>query len=381
MDIDLSEFFDTDENVIETTAEVISSQPLPSEISTTPKNEIEALKGRLFGWNENCRDLFVDLRMVDYCCTPEDSYIAFRDKNVYDRRLYFKVDPQNPRDPKVIHAERQFCKLLGIPHGFFMSNRPTLKMNIVKTWQSGLGEKDSKAHSILRIRESKDCSIIRAFIPVSKCCIPLYELIGIIVDLVTDPLTMEFAYGDDKDDLVFHGRFLFEKEFLIKDTPVCMGFSLVASELDASPFIIEVILHHKESKTSYVASYGGDPFFKSKCEGITASQIKDVFPQMITRVTAEAAEIKERVEKKILDTEMTYFSPEAECAIICRAKGMSSKIRRAVYHQVTECISEIKTSWDLARNVSLVAKDYDSLKRLNIERAVGNYLNLNFGKD
>jgi hypothetical protein len=254
-------------------------------------------------------------------------------------------------------------------------------MNIVKTWQSGLNEKDSKAQSILRIRESKDCSVIRAFIPVSKCCIPLYELIGIIVDSVTAPLTMEFAYGDDKDDLVFHGRFLFDEEFLIKDSQVCMGFSLIASELDASPFIVEVILHHKDSKTSYVASYGGDPFFKSKCEGITASQIKDVLPQMIARVTAEAAEIKERVEKKILDSETTYFSPEADCSIICRSKGMSSKIRRAVYHQVTECISEIKTAWDLARNVSLVAKDYDSLKRLNIERATGNYLNLSFGKD
>jgi len=36
---------------------------------------------------------------------------------------------------------------------------------------------------------------------------------------------------------------------------------------------------------------------------------------------------------------------------------------------------------DIARHVGLVAKDFDSIKRLDIERGIGKYLQLVFAKE
>ncbi len=58
-----------------------------------------------------------------------------------------------------------------------------------------------------------------------------------------------------------------------------------------------------------------------------------------------------------------------------------SKMKKAIYHQVSECLDDVKNPWDLARHVGLVAKDFDALKRIQIERAVGTYLNLFFAKE
>lgn len=363
----------------------IQSQIIPAVLDSPDsptRKEITQLRDRLRISHEHCRDLFVDMRTVDYIATPDDSYIEFLDKNYYDKKLYFKVDPQRPNDPKIIIAQQQFCKLLGIPYKFFAANRPSLKMNIVKTWQAGLTADESKAQSVLKIRESKDCSIIRAFIPVTKCSVPLYELIGIILNSVAIPLTMEFVYGDERDDLILHVRFLFNKEYIVMGSKVCVGFSLLVSELDASPFIIEIFLHDKEFETSYISMYGGDPFFRSKYDGIKADQIKDLIPKMLGRIDSEAPEMIERIEKKISDTmQGGFFCAETECVSLLKAKGISGKVRKAVYHQITECQDKIKTPWDIARHVGLVAKDLDSIKRLAVERAAGQYLRLTFSKD
>jgi hypothetical protein len=319
---------------------------------------------------------------IDYTATPDDSYIEFKDKSFYAKKLYFKVDPQAPRDPKIILAQQQLCKILGVPYTFFAVNRPSLKMNIVKTWQAGLTAQESKMQGIMKIRESNDCSIIRAFLPLNKCSIQLYELIDMILSTLDIPVTMEFVHGDDKDAPILHARFLFEKEYKVLESPVCLGFSLIASELDASPMIIDIFLHDKVHATSYISSYGGDPFFKSKYEGIQAKQIKDVFPQLLNRIDSEAAEMVSCVDRKIRDClEDGPFCAETECMSLMRAKGFSGKIKKAVYHQIAECQKDIQNPWDIACHVGLVAKDFDSIKRMDIERGIGKYLQLVFAKE
>jgi hypothetical protein len=196
------------------------------------------------------------------------------------------------------------------------------------------------------------------------------------------PVTLEFVYGDDKDSLVLHARFLFNKEYRLFDTPVYLGFSMLASDLDASPLVIDIFLHDKTHATSYISTYGGDPFFKSKYEGIQAKQIKDVFPQMLNRIDTEAQDMLSRVENKVKSClEEGIFCAEAECVSLMRAKGFSGKIKKAIYHQIAECANEIKTPWDIAMHVGLVSKDFDSIKRLDIERGIGKYLQLSFAKE
>lgn len=347
------------------------------EVSESKTESISELVGRLKMWHERCRDLFVDLRMIVYEISDEDSWIEFKDKSYYGSKLYFKTDPQKPKDPKIIYATKQLCKIIGIPYSFFAACRPSLKMNIVKTWQAGLADDTKKSQNVLKIRESKDCSIIRAVTPTSKSIIPLCDLIQIIQETLTVPYNLDCVYGDEKDDLCLHARFLFEKEYTFNG-PVNLGFSVTASEIDACPLSIDVLLYNKVNKTYCIANYGAGAFFLSDYTGLQPSSIRDIIPAMLNRLEEEVQEIFSRLRKK--QEEATDFCAETDALDICKAKGLTSKIRKAIYHQVSELIESIKSPWDLAMHVGLVAKDFEFQKRIAVERAIGNYLNLFFSE-
>jgi hypothetical protein len=360
------------------------SVDLPDHISTDNDStvdfkNIEELCGRLRMWHENCRDLLVDLRTVTYEISEEDTFIEFKDKSYYGSRLYFKADPEDPKNPKVIHATKQLCKIVGIPYTFFASNRPSLKKNIVRTWQSGLADDVKKAQNVFKIRESKDCTIIRAITQTTKSFIPLYEMIQLIKDSLGVPFKLEDVSGDEKDDLILHARFIFDKEYTFNG-PICLGFALTASEIDACPLSIDVLLYNKIMKTSCVALYGGESFFKSDYKGLQSSSLKDMLPLMLSRLDSEVPEILLRLDQKQRHYDTSVFCAESDAVEICRAKGLTSKIKKAIYHQVSECFEEIKSPWDLAMHVGLVAKDFDAVTRLKIEKAIGVYLNLFFSE-
>lgn len=387
MDIDLEDLLNEDfseKTVLERAdKDTTPSVALPDKIETSEEVEkpmdVNDLCGRLKMWYENCRDLFIDIRAMTYEVTEDDTYIEFKDKSFYGSRLYFKIDPQNPKDPKVIHATKQLCKIIGVPYAFFAANRPSLKMNMIKTWQAGLADDAKKAQNILKIRESKACTIIRAITSTSKSILPLYQLIEIIKDSLTVPFKLDSVFGDEKDDLTFHARFLFEKEYDFHG-PICLGFAVTASELDACQLSIDVLLYNKISKTYCVALYGGESFFKSDYKGLQSSSLKEILPHMLTRLDDEIPEILARLEKKQRSYTNSVFCVEEDAVELCKAKGMSGAIRKAIYHQVSECAEDILTPWDLARHAGLVAKDFDVLKQLQIEKAIGIYLNLLFSE-
>jgi len=366
------------------------------EVKKDPKTMAEdaiSLAGRLETWNGSCRDLFLDLRTITFTATDEDMFIECNDKDYYPKPLYFKTDPQKPKDPKTVQAQKQFCKQIGIPHSFFMNNRPQLKMDIVKTWQAGLGADKDKGRGIVRFRESPDYCVLRAIVPETYALIQNYEIIRTINDTFikvdgfrtindtfikvdgSNPNVLEFAYGDERDDLTLHARYLSGQKFQILDSDVCVGFSVIASELGASPLIVEALLHHIQSRTAFIASYGAESFLTAKYEGIQPQEIKELFPKLIERITQEIPEMKARIENL-----RGTIDPEETCEIIASWKGLPSKFQRALFHEVSTCPDDMKTMWDFARHMSLIAKDFDSLKRLQIERAAGQYLNLMFSK-
>lgn len=339
----------------------------------------EALANRLQLWNKSCRDLFVDLRMFDFNADDEEMCLISQDKEYFDRPLYFKVDPENPRDPKIQLAQKQFCKFVGVPHGFFMNNRPALRNEIVKTWQAGLGADDKKARCIARIRESQDYCIIRALLPEANNLLQNQELMTLTEECSRQsPATffLEFSTGDHRDDLILHARFLSDQSFEVAGTECRLGFSITASELGASPLVVDTLLHQTESKTAYVASYGSEPFFYSKYEGIQAHEIKEMLPGMIERLLNEGSEMKDRIESELRSVE-----PHEECIKINTWPGIPRKFKRSLFHEASAQEEDMRTSWDFARHMALIAKDFDAQKRLAVERTAGYYLNLVFGKD
>lgn len=340
-----------------------------------PNNEAQELYGRLEMWNKSCKDIIMDLKTINFTANDEDMFLSFQDRNYFDKDIYFKTDPNNPKDPKIQIAQKQFCSYLKIPHKFFMQNRPSLKMNIVKTWQTGLQADEKKGLCIVRIRDSKECSILRALVPETYSLIQNHEIIGTVIETVKEPYKLEYFEGDGRDDLVLHARFLVGSSFKIGVSDVCLGFAITASELGAGPLMVDSFLFDMLHKTSYIISYGTEPFFKTKYEGLQPKDFKELLPKMIDRIELEVGEIKERIEEQNKE-----IVPLDECLVIRGWKGLSTKFKKALYQEVAEKGGDIKSIWDFALRMGLIAKDFEINSRLAIERAAGKYLNLSFNK-
>jgi len=59
---------------------------------------------------------------------------------------------------------------------------------------------------------------------------------------------------------------------------------------------------------------------------------------------------------------------------------MPGKFKKTIFQEAYKTEDDMKNTLDFARHMSLMAKDYDIHKRVEIERATGVYLNLVFSK-
>lgn len=337
---------------------------------------IVELRDKFREYDRNCRDVLLDMRTVKFRASDTDMCLI-PPLEAYPRPIYFKGDVQDNKNKKVTHAQKQFCRMIGVPHSFFAVNRPQLKEHMIATWQTSINAINDKSEVLVRIREGTDSSLIRALFPESSSMARIQDLLTAIIETVKCPLTLEFAHGEGMDDLVFHARFLLHSEYKVLDRVLIPGFSMVSSELGACPFILETLMSDKESNTAYLASYAGKPFFKTKGDGIQPQAIKDILGRLTERIEGEAQVMVERIQD-VLKAESV--SIEESCTQIGRMSGLDSKQKRALYHQATESRSTIQNALDFARCICDIAKGSETLKRLAFERACGRYLNLSFPK-
>lgn len=339
-------------------------------------SDVEPLIGQLASWSQGCRDIPVDLRKVVFRADDSGMWLELSIGDGSTRRLDFKRDPSNQKDPKITHAQKQFCRMLGVPHTFFMNNRPSIREALVRTWQSGLETEDRRANCVARIRESGSVSMIRGLVP-SRAVPPTAEVVvQSVLNGLGGGVKVLFVHGDEKDDLIFHARFIVQKEVRASDAVFKMGFDIVCSELGACPMTVDSIVYDPVGDVSYVASYGGESFFSSKYDGLQSKDITDMFPTLLTRILLESGDF---VSAMTAASSGGIYSIKQDCVHLTRVKGFTSAMKRAVFHEITQA-TDIVTKLDLARLVSTVAKGFDSLKALVVERAAGQYINLCFSR-
>jgi len=252
-----------------------------------------------------------------------------------------------------------------------------MRERMVKTWQSSLETDDRRARCIARVREGDSVTVIRALVPERAVPPRACDIVRMVVETFHDLVCVDFVHGDEKDDPVLHARFVFPKDALSESIDLRMGFDLVLSELGACPMTIDALLHDPQAGISFVASYGGEPFFSSKYEGLQAKDVQAMLPGLLARIRLEAPEMAAAITTAIADS---VYSVKQDCMTITRAKGVTTAMRRAVFHEAAEHAISIVSRMDFARHVSSVAKDFDSMKRLVLERAAGRYLNLCFAR-
>lgn len=355
------------------------TRPTQAPVYDGGEPDLEEALQRLKKWDAGALDLPLDLNDVTFVANDEDMYLEFKSGVPgYSKTMFFKADPENSTGAKITHAQKQFCKMVGVPHGFFMANRPSLRMKMVETWQSGLiSEEDIGENCVVRLRDCAESALIRAFLPVNAVPLQNSALLGLVKEAVPD-IHVEFIRGDELDDLIFHGRFFFDQDMECAGLHVSSGFSLISSELGASPLQVEALLHINNSNLSFIASYGGESYFKTNYKGIQHDEITKMLPGMIRRIRDQLPVYVASVVARASSD--GSFMPKLECTKFNRSKGLPAKFKRALFHEVHENEADIDTPWDFARTVVSVAEGFDSTKRLAIERAAGKYLGMVYSK-
>lgn len=333
--------------------------------------ELQTLIQRLRDNSTGCEDKCIDLQILKF----EAKEGEMRLHNDF-QNLWFKNDPKNPNDPKIVHALKQFCKLMGVPHPFFAKNPDHMKNQIVSCWLPTL--KPEQAMVMMKLRKAKESgNIIRAVVPVEFANIPDADIMAMVGEAAGDKFRVEFMIGDGRDDLLLHVRFVSTEQFDVCGEKCSTGFSVVASELGGAPLSIETLLFRCESKGAMLASYGGEPYFQSNYEGIQPAQVRELFPRLIAQLTDQLGALKDRIyaaKDKVLETE----DIKGLLRTLRLRKGLNDKFHTLLFQEIEAKPAENR--WDFVNRMAVLAKDFPSELRVRIEKAAGELIDLIFEK-
>ena len=281
--------------------------------------ELEALIGRLKDYQQGCENKALDLLTLRFE-SKEGEMRLYNETRSY----FFKNDPKNPKDPRITHAAKQFCTLMGMPFPFFSKNPEYMKNQLVTTWLPTL--KKDKSTVLAKIRDTKESNkhIIRAILPVEFTNIPNHEIMAMVAEAVGNKFRVEFVIGDGRDDLLLHVRFVSTEQFQIGGESCSTGFSIIVSELGAAPISVETLLFRNESKGSMMAAYSGESYFQSNYEGIQPTALRELFPKLISNLTEQLQNLKDRIHSA-----MTKVTQKEDIAAILQnlrlRKGLNDK--------------------------------------------------------
>ena len=238
--------------------------------------------------------------------------------------------------------------------------------------------KPEKAQVLTKLRKAEDGYIIRAILPVEFTNISNADALSALAETIEDDFTMEFAIGDERDDLILHVRLLSNETFDVCGEQCSNGFSIIVSELGASPISIETMLHRVSSKASMIASYGGEGYFTSNYEGMQATDLKDLFPKLVNNLKSQLPELKERIQSAKETVTKKEDIKELLKQLRLR-KGLSEKFHTLLFQEL-ENDSSVANRWDLVNKMSVLAKDFEVAARLKVEKAAGELIGLWFEK-
>jgi hypothetical protein len=339
------------------------------------KTELPELISRLKSLEQGCEDQCLDLKMLKFDI-HENEMKLFNEFHSY----YFKNDPKNPRDPRVIHAIKQFCGLMGVPYSFFAKNPEYMRRDMVSCWLPSLrSEKSSVLAKLRSMSLEKGGYIIRAILPVEYTNLTNSQVMDAMSREVLDDYRIDFVIGDERDELVLHIRLIAKEEFEVCGEKCSVGFSVVCSELGASALTVDTLLYRGQSKGSLLASYGGESFFSFEYSKIQKKDLQSLFPPLMIHLREKLTDIKQRIQQAKEQTQKKENTHDLLRSLKL-IKGLNDKFHTMLFQEL-EKDDTVKTRWDFVNKMAIIAKDFDVTKRLKIERTAGNLLDLNFPKN
>jgi len=335
---------------------------------------IKELSHKLTEHSDGCEERCVDLRTVKY--EAKDGEISLvGDSGTY----YFKNDPNNPKDPEVTHAAKQFCKLIGVPFSFYFKNPELIRKQLVDCWLPTLGAEKSLV--LMKMRRTGPQStgwIIRAVLPAEFTNISNVEVLERISSAIGDDFEIDFVIGDNRDALLLHVQFVAKSCFDAFGEPYSLGFSVTCSELGARPLTVETLLCRKSTKSNLLASYGGEPYFSCSYDMIQPKDLATLFPQLIARMTEQLPQIRERIQA----TKEWKFTPGHDSEHFLTSLRFTKSLSEKFHVRLSQEVQGLppKDLWELAGKVAVIGKDFDIERRMKIEKAAGTLVGLTFAK-
>jgi len=335
--------------------------------------DIGALMGRLKYLEEGCEDKCTDLKTLQFDVS-EGEMKLYNPFHSY----FFKSDPKNPREPKITHAIQQFCKIQRVPYSFFAKNPEHMKKSLTGCWLPTL--KPEKSTILAKLRKTKEpsVSIIRALLPVEYTNISNVEVMECVASAMGDRYKIAFVIGDERDDLILHTRFISTEEFDVCGEKCSVGFSVICSELGASPLMVETLLSRTLSKASFLVTYNTESFFSFEYEKMQKKDLQNLFPPLIQHLDSSLLEIKNKIQaaQELVEKKENIYDLLRSLRF---NKSLNEKFHTSMFQEV-EKDDSVKTLWDFVNKMSILAKDFSVDRRLKIERAAGGLLGLTFPK-
>jgi hypothetical protein len=334
--------------------------------------ELTTLIGRLQDYQKGTEDKCLDFQALKFEAKESEMRLY-----TPSRSYFFKSDPKNPNDPKIIHAAKQFCKIQKIPYSFFAKQPEYMKNSLVGCWLPSIKPDKSAVLAKLRKTKTDDTDIIRALLPVEFTNIPNAEIVQMIGDAIKDDFRIEFVIGDDRDDIILHVRFISNNIFSVGADECSTGFSVIASELGATPISIETMLFRNASKGAMVASYSGESYFESNYEGIQPAALRELFPRLISQLQEQLSDLEDKVKSAKESIEKKEDVGELLRNIRLR-KGLSEKFHTLLLQEIES--NPVENRWDFVNRMAILAKDFDVVSRVKIEKLAGELIGLIFEK-
>ena len=335
-------------------------------------DSIQPLIEKLKSFEIGCEDKFLDFKALKFD-TVENEMKLYNDFREY----YFKSDPKNPKSPKVTHGLTQFCRFMGVPYSFFAKNPEYMRKSMVDCWLPTLKAENSSVLGKLRRKDQK--LFVRALLPVEHTNITNSQIMEALSREALDDFQIAFAIGDDEDDLILHVRFIGKEEFEVCGEKCSIGFSVICSELGAVPFSVDTLLYRKGTvNTAFVASYNNESFFLFDYSKIQKTDLQSMFPPLMVHLKDKLGEIKQKIQeaKETLQKRENIFDMLNRLKL---SKGLNDKFHTLLFQEVDKN-DTIRTTWDFASKVALVATNFPVEKRLKIEKEAGRLLKLEFEK-
>jgi hypothetical protein len=334
--------------------------------------ELQALIGRLKDYQVGCEDKVIDLQQLKFD-------IKDGEMRLYNdfRSYFFKNDPKKPNDPKIIHAAKQFCNVQGVPYSFFAKNPEYMKNQMVSCWLPTLKPEESMIFAKLRATKESNKSIIRALLSVEYANIPNSDILSMVGDASGDDFRVEFAIGDERDDLLLHVRFISKEQFEVCGESCSTGFSVMCSELGVCPISVDTLLFRNASKGAMMATYGGESFFESDYSGIQPTTLREFFPRLMEHLKSQLPEVKQRIYSA--KTKITQKEDVVQLMKNLRLrKGLNNKFHTLFFQEIEK--NPVENRWDFVNRMAILAKDFESKARVQIEKAAGELIDLVFEK-